>query len=397
MQKKILYLHQYFNTYEMNGSTRSLEISKALIKEGYEIDMITSTRSIQKEFPSNYSGININWINAPYGNELSFYMRLIMFFKYIIKASYYSLTKDYDLIYCTSTPLTVGVPALLSRFLRNKKFIFEARDIWPEIPVAMKIIKNKWLIKCLKQFAFICYDKSEFIITLSIDMKNEILKNYNIESDKIIIAENGSKSNFFNQNIDFKKQFVNKYKLPINSKILLYPGALGYVNDVSYLAHLANYFKEEISFVIIGSGIEKEKVKNIAKTNLTLNRNFFMLDPVPKKDIFDIISISDFLISTVADIPALNQNSANKFFDGLRAGKCVLINYGGWQQEYLENSNSGIRISRNLEIASKELMNLIQNPNILEDLKLNSFKNSGRFEISEINNKIIHNINKIFY
>ena len=51
---KILYLHQYFNTYEMNGSTRSLEISKALIKNGYEVEMITATRSNQKEFPSNY-------------------------------------------------------------------------------------------------------------------------------------------------------------------------------------------------------------------------------------------------------------------------------------------------------------------------------------------------------
>ena len=167
------------------------------------------------------------------------------------------------------------------------------------------------------------------------------------------------------------------------------------MNEVSYLAHLANYFKEEISFVIVGSGIEKEKIKSIVKTNLTLNRNFFILDPVPKKDIFDIISISDFLISTVADIPALNQNSANKFFDGLRAGKCVLINHGGWQQDFLESTKSGVRLSRNLDKASKQLMNLIENPTKLEDLKKNSFNNSGRFEISEITDKIISNINKI--
>lgn len=393
--KKILYLHQYFNTYEMNGSTRSLEISKALIKQGYEVEMITATRSTQKEFPSNYLGIKINWLNAPYGNELSFYKRILMFFKYVYKASYYSLTKDYDLIYCTSTPLTIGIPALLAKFFRKKKFIFEARDIWPEIPVAMKIIKNKWIIRCLRKLAFLCYDKSEFIITLSVDMKSEILKNYNIETNKIVIAENGSKSTFFIENNNFKKQFINKYKLPVNSKILLYPGALGYVNEVSYLANLANYFKEEISFVIIGSGIEKEKIENIVKTNLTLNRNFFLLDPVPKKDIFDIISISDFLISTVAEIPALNQNSANKFFDGLRAGKCVLINHGGWQQDFLESTKSGVRLSRDLNKAYKQLTNLIQNPTKLEELKKNSFNSSGGFEISVITDKIIHRINKI--
>lgn len=393
--KKILYLHQYFNTYEMNGGTRSLEISMALIEEGYEVEMITATRTNQKEFPSNYLGIKIKWINAPYGNELSFYMRILMFFKYIYKALYYSLTKNYDLIYCTSTPLTIGIPALLSNFFRNKKFIFEARDIWPEIPVAMKIIKNKFLICCLRKLAFLCYDKSEFIITLSVDMKTEILKNYNIKTNKIIVAENGSKSTFFVKNDNFKRQFIKKHELPVNNKILLYPGAFGYVNEVSYLAHLASYFKEEISFVIIGSGIEKEKIKNIVITNLTLNRNFFILDPVSKKDIFDIISISDFLISTVADIPALNQNSANKFFDGLRAGKCVLINHGGWQQDFLEQTKSGIRLSRNLDKAYKQLMNLIENPTKLKDLKKNSINNSERFEISKITNKIVNKINKI--
>lgn len=393
--KKILYLHQYFNTYEMNGGTRSLEISKALVKKGYEVEMITATRYGQKEFPSNYSGINIKWIHAPYKNELNFYKRILIFFKYVYKASYYSLTKDYDLIYCTSTPLTIGIPALLSNFLRNKKFVFEARDIWPEIPVAMNIIKNKLIIWFLKRLAFLCYNRSEFIVTLSTDMKSEILKNYNISSDKIIIAENGSKSIFFGEKNNFKKQFIKKHKLPIDSKILLYPGAFGYVNEVSYLAHLANYFKEEISFVIIGSGIEREKIINISKANSTLNRNFFVLNPVPKKKIFDIISISDFLISTVADIPALNQNSANKFFDGLRSGKCVLINHGGWQQDYLERTDSGIRLSRNLDKASKQLMNLIENSSKLEFMKKNAFNNSGRFEISEITDRIISNINKI--
>ena len=379
----------------MNGSTRSLEISKSLIKEGYEVEMITATRSNQKEFPSEYLGVKIKWIDAPYGNELGFNMRILMFFKYVLKASYFSLTRDYDLIYCSSTPLTIGIPALLANFFRNKKFVFEARDIWPEIPIAMNIIKNKFLISFLRKLASLCYDKSQFIITLSVDMKSEILRNYNIKSSKIIIAENGSKSSFFVKNDIFKKQFIAKHKLPVKSKILLYPGAFGYVNEVSYLAHLSNYFKEEISFVVIGSGIEKEKIKNIAISNLTLNRNFFLLDPVPKKDIFDIISISDFLISTVADIPALTQNSANKFFDGLRAGKCVLINHGGWQQDFLEREKSGVRLSRNFDKASKQLMDLIENPNKLDDFKKNSIKNSYRFEISEITSKIIKHIKKI--
>ena len=46
-------------------------------------------------------------------------------------------------------------------------------------------------------------------------MKSEILKNYNIATDKIIIAENGSKSIFFGPKNDFKKQCIKKHKLPV--------------------------------------------------------------------------------------------------------------------------------------------------------------------------------------
>ena len=39
---KILYLHQYFNTPDMPGSTRSYEFAKALSKKGNTVSVVTS-------------------------------------------------------------------------------------------------------------------------------------------------------------------------------------------------------------------------------------------------------------------------------------------------------------------------------------------------------------------
>ena len=379
----------------MNGSTRSLEIALALIDEGYTVDMITATRIGQVDFPSKYMGITIHWVDTPYGNELGFYSRVKMFLVYAFYSSYYSLIKDYDLIYCSSTPLTIGIPALLARFFRKKKFVFEVRDCWPEIPIAMRVIERKWIILFLKRFAYWCYSNSSLIVALSIDMKYTILESYNISTDKVLVAENGSRSQNFVKDRNHDKALKKKYNLPNQCKIVIYPGALGRVNAAHYIAHLAEFFNEELCFLVIGSGSEKQKVRCVAESNLSLNKNLFILDPISKKDIFALINLSDFLISTVDDIPELSQNSANKFFDGLRSGKCVLINYGGWQQEFLESTESGIRLSRDLNVASTQLRTLLNDESRLEYLKRNAVKHSSRYETSNITKRIVNRINEL--
>ena len=42
---RILYLHQYFNTPDMSGGTRSYEMARRLVAAGHEVHMVTSERS----------------------------------------------------------------------------------------------------------------------------------------------------------------------------------------------------------------------------------------------------------------------------------------------------------------------------------------------------------------
>jgi hypothetical protein len=42
---RIVYLHQYFNTPDMPGATRSYELARRLVQKGHRVDMITSDRS----------------------------------------------------------------------------------------------------------------------------------------------------------------------------------------------------------------------------------------------------------------------------------------------------------------------------------------------------------------
>ena len=69
---KIIYFHQYFNTPEMSGSTRSYEFAKGLIKMGHEVEIITTYRQSHKNkewFQTKESGVSVHWLPLKYSKK----------------------------------------------------------------------------------------------------------------------------------------------------------------------------------------------------------------------------------------------------------------------------------------------------------------------------------------
>ena len=78
----ILYLHQYFNTPSMPGSTRSYEFARRLVSRGDTIHMVTS--DWQGLAPSRFSiekGIYVYWLPVSYANRMSITQRILIFIK----------------------------------------------------------------------------------------------------------------------------------------------------------------------------------------------------------------------------------------------------------------------------------------------------------------------------
>ena len=62
---------------------------------------------------------------------------------------------------------------------------------------------------------------------------------------------------------------------------------------------------------------------------------------VPRRQLPAILAAADVSLVICGNVPILEHNSANKFFDALAAGKPILLNYSGWQREILEQNNAG--------------------------------------------------------
>jgi glycosyltransferase involved in cell wall biosynthesis len=72
-----------------------------------------------------------------------------------------------------------------------------------------------------------------------------------------------------------------------------------------------------------------------------LDVNIYFIDKIPKNALPYLYNISSMGSSFVLDKRIKWDNSANKFFDTLAAGKPILINHRGWQADLIEQENCG--------------------------------------------------------
>ena len=350
---RIVYLHQYFVFPSGTGGTRSYDLSSGFKKHGIEVEVVTSSAfidEIKNNFVSGWNileedGIRFHILKLDYSNNLSYFRRILVFLQFIWYASFRLLSIECDLVLATSTPLTIGIPAMVKKMIHKTPYIFEVRDVWPEAVIAIGAIKNRLIQKLLYWLEYLIYRNAKGIVPLSPDMLTSIVSRYpELKSKPIKVIENISEIERFQkgfnpsiclirEKIGFKPRFT-----------VLYAGTFGRVNGIEYVINLASKtlpIDSGIVFVLIGSGSEEASLKARAKHAGVLNKNVFFLEPIPKNQLAQLYYEVDLGSSFVIPITELWANSANKFFDSLASGKPILINYGGWQKGLIKQENVG--------------------------------------------------------
>lgn len=337
---KLLYIVQYFGFPEYPSGTRAYDLATSFVRNGIDVTVITSFSGSDKDAKwQEYQreGILFYRLNCPYNNSMGFWRRIKAFSYFMYNASVKALKVDCDMVLASSTPLTIGVPALVIHLLKKKPYVFEVRDVWPGVPIAMGFFENPLIRKMLYCFEMLVYRKASAIIPLSEGMDRNIKIRY--PNNKITIIPNISEIGRFTH---IEKE-VN-IDVPKGKKVLLYAGTFGNVNGVGYVIRLASYtikYNPDLWYYLVGGGKEKEDVIKSARSLGVLGKNVFICAPVSKNDLPYLYSVATVGSSFVIDIPALWDNSANKFFDTLAAGRPIVINYEGWQADFIREYNCG--------------------------------------------------------
>jgi len=405
----LLYLHQYFKFPSESGGTRSFDLASSFVQSGIDVHVITTTSD--EKFRSNrrwslykQCEISVHYLFLPYSNDLPYFKRILAFVKFVWFATFKVLSFNCDLVLASSTPLTIGIPAIINKWLQRTPFVFEVRDVWPEAVIAVGAITNPLAKKILFFLERLIYANAEAIIPLSEDMKSSIVKRFPdvVLNKKICVIENIAEI------YRFQKGFVNGRNL-LETKLgfaprftVLYAGTFGRVNGIEYVIRLARRtlpLDSTLVYVLIGDGAYKSVVKDLAIDENVIGRNVFLCDSVSKEELPQLYHEANMGSSFVIPIRELWANSANKFFDTLAAGKPILINYEGWQKNIISKYNVGYVLPETLsDLEVLRFVDYTKNDTLIKAQQIHSLELATKeYSLEAASEKYINVFKSIVY
>jgi len=335
---KILYLHQYFKTPEEGGPIRSYYLAKGMVDHGFEVVMITAHNG-RKKIIKDVDGIEVHYLPVRYDNALDFKRRIISFLKFMYMAvDETAQISNIDICYATSTPLTIGLSAIKIKERFSIPFYFEVRDLWPEAPIQMGAIRNPWLLRYTQDMEQRIYEQAEKIVALSPGILDKIAEK--APGKEISMIPNMSDIQFFKP--EKKDPDLETYFKTQQQFVVSYFGAIGRTNHLEYLLDTAQSSLNHhlpVKFLIVGSGAEKERLRQVGEDRKLTNTEF--LPFMNKKELRQLLNVTDAAYLSFDNKPILETNSPNKFFDALASGKMVVTNTKGWIRDLTESNKCG--------------------------------------------------------
>jgi glycosyltransferase involved in cell wall biosynthesis len=287
-------------------------------------------------------GIDIIEFDLAYSNADGFAKRAMTFLKFAARSIGLAFTEKYDVLFATTTPLTAGIPGIFARWLRGKPFVFEVRDLWPELPRAMGVIKNPLVLGAMSMLEWASYRSAHNVIGLSPGIVDGVAHR-GVRHERIAMVPNGCDLGIFAAEV----QPWRPPEVRATDLMAVFAGTHGMANGLDAAldaaAELKRRGRDDIKIVLIGQG--KLKAALVARAQRESLDNVVFHDPVNKARLAGLMASTDIGLQLLANVPAFYYGtSPNKFFDYIAAGLPVLNNYPGWLADMINEHRCGFAV-----------------------------------------------------
>lgn len=336
--KRVLVLNHFAVPTDSAGGTRHVELFSRV--DGWSYLIAVANRGATHQTPI---APTLGFAPVPtMGYEGNNWRRVGNWLSYAGSAtSHFSVGHRPDVVYASSPHLFAGLSGYLLAKRWRAPFILEIRDLWPQVLVDMgQLDETSPVYRGLKYLEAFLYQQADEIVVLAEGTSNYLVE-HGIPRNKIHYIPNAADPSDFDVDTD-RAELRRRYGF--TKRTFVYAGAHGPANGLDLLIDAASTVTEtDLEVVLVGDGVEKaELVERVSTSGLT---NVRFMDPVPKREIPEVLAAADVGVHVLADVPLFRYGvSPNKVFDYMAAGLPVLTNTPGGVSEFVLGADAGITV-----------------------------------------------------
>jgi glycosyltransferase involved in cell wall biosynthesis len=204
-----------------------------------------------------------------------------------------SVRRHADLVIADSTPPTQGFLAALIAKKLNIPFVYWLLDIFPDSLVSAGLIKKGSLLYRIgwKIQAF-TYRSADTVIVLSEAFRQKLLTK-GVPQNKLVVIPTWVDTDIVKPVPRAQNRLFDALELPRDGFYITYAGNFGATQGLETVLRAASLLKNspDILFLLFGSGVMEEKLRQLAETLGLTNIRFFPLQPPSR--VAEVYSLGD--------------------------------------------------------------------------------------------------------
>ena len=228
---------------------------------------------------------------------------------------------DRVLIHETS-PVMIGVPAVIVKKLQKIPLCFWVLDLWPESLQAAGGVNNPWVLGMFRRMTTWIYRHSDKILMSSKGFESSILEKGDF-ANKLVYFPNWA---------DKALEGHGSYQLPAlpNGFIAMFAGNMGEAQDFDHIMSAAKLLKDErhIHFVFVGDGRKRPWVEAY-RDKYGLQETVHWVGRHPVETMPSFFEKADVMLMTLKDVSIFNLTAPAKLQAYMSASKPILAMMNG--------------------------------------------------------------------
>ncbi|MGE3539040.1 MAG: glycosyltransferase family 4 protein [Candidatus Tectimicrobiota bacterium] len=372
-----LILTQYYPPEIGAPQIRLRSVAQMLRRHGMTVEVLTAMPNYPagKTFPA-YAGrwylretidaipVRRTWVYAGTGKAAS--IRLANYLSFTCTALLATLTGPRpDIMLVESQPLSLGLVALLMKWLRGVPYIYNVPDLQIDVAQQLGFMQNKSFLRCALALENLFLRQSWKVSTVT-HRFIEHFQSRGLPRTQITFLPNGADTEFL-QPRPPSQALLERWQLH-GKKIFLYVGTHAYYHGLDTLIEAMALLREhtDIALLMIGSGPERARLQQMS-VERGLSNIIFGQSPYEEMD--QLYSIAYASVATLRKMEVAQSMRLSKIFPSLSCAVPVIYAGIGEAAELIEAHKCGVVVEPDTPaLLAQAIARVASNPSMRDDM-----------------------------